>query len=183
MNAKLASSYVSTITGVCLTAFAATVSPEPAMADETLSDRTIGEVVTVRKLFGANHSIKITGFEDPKVDGVTCFLSRPISGGIAGSLGLAEDKSDASVACRQTGPITFLEAIENDEDGEEVFNESRSVWFKELHVSRFFDQASNSLVYLTWSDKLIDGSPKNAISAVTMMPWGTQAPGEPKLIQ
>lgn len=143
--------------------------------------RDIGEVVTVWKMIGANHTIRVTAFPDPKIDGSTCFLSRPVTGGIGGSLGIAEDKSDASVACRQTGPIVYKEPIEHDADGEEIFNEDRSILFKELHVTRFFDEATKSLVYLTWSDKLIDGSPKNSLSAVTPMPWGDQAPGEPIL--
>ncbi|PCH99413.1 MAG: hypothetical protein COB76_05820 [Alphaproteobacteria bacterium] len=147
------------------------------------ADRDIGSVVTVKKFIGADHTIKITAFEDPKINGVTCFLSRPVTGGISGSFGIAEDKSDASVACRQTGPIKFVKAIGQGPQGEEVFNEDRSIFFKELQVTRFFDKVSNSLVYLTWSDKLIEGSPKNSLSAVTMMPWGTKLPEAPKFIK
>jgi catabolite regulation protein CreA len=81
---------------------------------------------------------------------------------------LAEDTSDASIACRQIGPVRFLAEIE---DGEEVFSERRSILFKRLHVVRFLDKKRNTLVYLVYSDKLIEGSPKNAISTVPIMPW------------
>ncbi|WP_112321432.1 CreA family protein [Oceanibium sediminis] len=131
----------------------------------------IGEVDTAFKLLGANHKIVVEAFDDPKVAGVSCFVSRAKTGGIAGSIGLAEDTSDASIACRQTGPISFLEDIEN---GEEVFGRRTSVLFKRVQVVRFFDETRNALVYLTYSDRLIDGSPKNAISAVVIRPW----PGE-----
>jgi len=145
------------------------------------SARDVGGVDTVFHTLTPNDKIRIEAFEDPKVSGVTCFVSRAVKGGALSIVGLAEDPSDASIACRQTGPITFREAIEGDKDGEEVFNEKRSVMFKTLHVTRFFDQASQSLVYLTWSDKLIDGSPKNSLSAVTLQPWGTQAAAKPAL--
>ena len=145
----------------------------PALADE------IGEVDTAFKLLGANHKIVIEAFDDPKVEGVTCFLSMARKGGISGSLGLAEDPSDASIACRQVGPIRFAKSIAADKKGETVFEARRSVLFKKLQVIRFFDHARNTLVYLAYSDKLIDGSPKNAISAVAIMPWGDQPPGKP----
>ncbi len=145
----------------------------PAIADE------IGHVDTTFKLLGANHKIVVEAFDDPKVEGVTCFLSMARKGGISGSLGLAEDTSDASIACRQVGPIKFKSPIGTDDEGERVFKARRSVLFKKLQVVRFFDRRRNALVYLVYSDKLIDGSPKNAISAVPMMPWGDQAPGKP----
>ncbi|MEO0911612.1 MAG: CreA family protein [Pseudomonadota bacterium] len=129
----------------------------------------IGSVDTAFKLLGANHKIVIEAFDDPKVSGVSCFVSRAKTGGISGSLGLAEDTSDASIACRQTGPIDVTEEFE---DGEEVFGRRSSVLFKRLQVVRFFDETRNTLVYLSYSDKLIDGSPKNAISAVVIRPWG-----------
>ena len=143
-----------------------------ARADE------IGHVDTAFKLLGANHKIIVEAFDDPKVAGVTCFLSMARTGGITGSLGLAEDTSDASIACRQVGPIRFREAVDGGEEGEEVFSARRSVLFKRLQVVRFLDRTRRTLVYLAYSDKLIDGSPKNAISAVAMMPWGSEPPGE-----
>jgi CreA protein len=92
-----------------------------------------------------------------------------VKGGVVGGLGLAEDTSDASVACRQTGPITFLKAIKTKE---EIWNESTSILFKKIRIVRFYDTVSNSLVYLVYSDKLIEGSPKNSISAIALE--GTQ---------
>lgn len=140
----------------------------------------IGEVTTAFKLLGANHKIVIEAFDDPKVEGVSCFVSRARTGGISGSLGLAEDTSDASIACRQVGPIRFREELE---DGEEVFGRRASIMFKRIQVVRFFDDKRNTLVYLTYSDKLVDGSPKNALSAVVVRDWtpvpepDTDAPG------
>lgn len=145
----------------------------PVIAEE------IGSVDTAFKLLGANHKIVIEAFDDPKVDGVTCFLSMARKGGISGSLGWAEDPSDASLACRQVGPISFVKSIAGDKAGELVFEARRSVLFKKLKVMRFLDRARNTLVYLAYSDKLIDGSPKNAVSAVAIMPWGNQPAGKP----
>lgn len=145
----------------------------PAVADE------IGSVDTTFKLLGANNKIVIEAFDDPKIKGVACFLSMARKGGISGSLGLAEDSSDASIACRQIGPIKFTKPIAMDKDGERVFKARRSIFFKKLQVIRFLDRARNTLVYLAYSDKLIDGSPKNSVSAVAMMPWGNQPPGKP----
>jgi len=142
-----------------------------ARADE------IGRVDTAFNWVGPNKHIAVEAFDDPKVQGVTCYLSMARKGGISGSIGLTEETSDASIACRQVGPISFREPIKAEEEGEEVFRESRSFWFKKLRVVRLWDAKRKVLVYLTYSDKLIDGSPKNAISAVALMPWGTQSPG------
>ncbi len=148
----------------------------------TVMARDIGAVSTTFRMLGAaNDKIKIEGFEDPKIEGVTCYVSRAVTGGVKGAIGIAEDTSDASIACLQTGPIRFKEAILIREKGEEVFNERRSILFKSLQVTRFFDKDSNTLVYLTWSDKLIEGSPKNSVSAVTLRPWGAEAAGTPLL--
>ena len=126
---------------------------------------------TAFKLLGANHKIVVEAFDDPKVSGVSCFVSRAKTGGLSGSRGLAEDTSDASIACRQTGPIEILDALE---PGEEVFGRRTSVLFKRVQVVRFHDPSRNALVYLTYSDRLIDGSPKNAISAVVIRAWEPQ---------
>jgi len=125
----------------------------------------------VFKFVTPNDKIKVAAFEDPKVQGVTCFISRAVTGGLRGAFGIAEDTSDASIACRQTAPIRFIKPIEKDDEGEEVFDERRSLIFKQLHVTRFYDQVSNSLVYLTWSDFIIEGSPKNSVSAVPLESW------------
>lgn len=130
----------------------------------------IGSVDTVFKFLGPNHKIVIEAFDDPEVPGVTCHVSRSRTGGVKGALGLAEDTSDASIACRQVGPIT-LPADLKKRDGESVFSERRSILFKRMQVVRFFDEKRKVLIYLVYSDKLIEGSPKNAISSVPVMPW------------
>lgn len=128
----------------------------------------VGSVDTAFKLLGANHKIVVEAFDDPDVPGVSCFVSRAKTGGISGSLGLAENTSDASIACRQTGPITVPADLA---EGEEVFGRRSSILFKRLQVVRFWDETRQTLIYLSYSDKLIDGSPKNSISAVVVRPW------------
>jgi len=138
----------------------------PAQAEE------IGSVSTTFKLIGANNKIVIEAFDDPQVKGATCYLSRAKKGGISGSLGVAEDTSDASLACRQTGPIIVPDNIRAGKlDGKRVFRKSTSILFKTLQVVRFYDKKRNTLVYLTYSDKIIEGSPKNSVSAIPVMPW------------
>ena len=129
---------------------------------------TIGEVSTVFKLLGPNHKIVVEAFDDPKVEGVTCYLSRAKTGGIKGGLGLAEDRAEASIACRQVGPIRFREQLE---DGDEVFKERTSLVFKTMQVVRFLDKKRNTLVYLVYSDRVIEGSPQNAVTAIPILPW------------
>ena len=128
----------------------------------TDADR-VGEVSTAFKLFGPNHKIVIEAFDDPRIKGVTCYLARPKTGGIKGGLGLAEDRAEASIACRQVGPVHFSEPLRRED---EVFSERMSILFKRLRVVRMVDAPRNTLVYLTYSEKLIDGSPQNAITAV-----------------
>ena len=132
----------------------------------------IGSVDTVFKFIGPNHKIVVEAFDDPTVKGATCYLSRAKKGGISGSLGLAEDPSDASITCRQTGPINLpVDILSGKRDGEEVFKKSISLLFKTIQVVRFYDKKRNVLVYLTYSDKLIEGSPKNSISTIVIMDW------------
>lgn len=127
----------------------------------------IGSVNTAFVFLGANHKIVIEAFDDPKVPGVSCHLSRAKTGGVKGSFGIAEDTSDASIACRQTGIIHLPQDIQSKKnDGERVFKESTSLLFKHIQVVRFYDAKRNTLIYLSYSDKLIDGSPKNSISTV-----------------
>ena len=125
----------------------------------------IGEVDTVFKLIGPDHKIVVDAYDDPKVQGVTCYVSRAKTGGLSGAVGLAEDTADASLACRQVGPISFAKPLPMQE---EVFNERRSILFKKLRVVRMVDKARNTLVYLTYSEKLIEGSPKNSVTAVAV---------------
>ena len=125
----------------------------------------IGEVDTVFKLIGPDHKIVVDAYDDPKVGGVTCYVSRAKTGGISGALGVAEDKSDASIACRQVGPISFAAPIGLKE---EMFSERISLIFKRLRVVRMVDRKRNTLVYLTYSDRVIEGSPKNSVTAVAV---------------
>ena len=135
----------------------------PALAN------TVGCVTTEWKLIGANHKVCVDSFGDPKVSGVTCHVSQARTGGVAGSLGLAQDPSQFSLACRQTGPITLPAKLPKDEV---VFAEDTSILFKETRVLRMWDEANRTLVYVAISRKLIDGAPANSISTVPVMPWG-----------
>ncbi|MFZ6743407.1 CreA family protein [Undibacterium sp. JH2W] len=125
----------------------------------------IGSVDTAFKLIGPDHKVVVEAYDDPKVNGITCYISRAKTGGISGGLGLAEDKSEASIACRQVGPISFPGSLKQQD---EVFNQSLSILFKKLRIVRMVDQKRNALIYLTYSDKLIDGSPKNSVTAVAV---------------
>ena len=123
----------------------------------------VGEVDTAFQWLGPNHKIVVDAFDDPRVQGVTCYISRARTGGLSGAVGLAEDKAEASIACRQVGPITVPQPLPQQE---EVFSERMSVLFKRLRIVRMVDSKRHALVYLTYSEKLIDGSPQNAITAV-----------------
>jgi CreA protein len=126
---------------------------------------SIGEVDTVFKLIGPDHKIVVDAYDDPKVSGVACYVSRAKTGGIKGALGLAEDKAEASIACRQVGPISIAKALPQQE---EVFNERISLVFKKLRIVRMVDIKRNTLIYLTYSDRVIEGSPKNSVTAVAV---------------
>jgi len=130
---------------------------------------TVGCVTTAWKLIGANHKICVDAFRDPKVSGVTCHVSQARTGGVSGSLGLAQDPSQFSLACRQTGPIALPAKLPKEEI---VFTEDTSILFKETRILRMWDEANRTLVYLAISRKLIEGAPANSISTVPVMPWG-----------
>ncbi len=125
----------------------------------------IGDVDTAFKLIGPDHKVVVEAYDDPKVAGVTCYVSRAKTGGIKGALGVAEDKAEASIACRQVGPLSFSAPLPLKE---EVFSERLSILFKRLRIVRMVDAKRNTLVYLTYSDRLIDGSPKNGVTAVAV---------------
>ena len=131
----------------------------PARAEQ------IGAVDTAFILIGPDHKVVVDAYDDPGVAGVTCFVSRAKTGGVKGALGLAEDKAEASIACRQIGPISFPKPIKQQE---EMFSERISLIFKKLRVVRIVDAKRNALVYLTYSDRLIDGSPQNSVTAVAV---------------
>ena len=146
------------------------------LASSTLHAETVGCVTTSWKLIGANHKVCVEAFSDPKIAGVTCHVSQAKTGGVSGTLGLADDPSQFSLACRQTGPISLPKNLAKDE---EVFSEGTSFLFKETRVMRLWDQPHNTLVYLAISRKLIDGAPVNSISSVPVMPWGNQPLEQP----
>ena len=131
-----------------------------AMAEE------IGSVDTAFKLFGPDHKIVVEAFDDPAVQGVACYISRAKTGGISGAMGVAKDPSRFSVACRQVGPIRFAKSLPVQE---EVFKQDASFIFKHVRVVRIVDARRNALTYLTYSDRVIEGSPDNAITAVAVL--------------
>lgn len=128
---------------------------------------------TVWKLIGPDHKLATYAIDDPIVSGVACHFTVPEKGGLTGWLGIAEELSNASLACRQVGPIDFKEKFEQ---GDEMFRERRSFFFKKLQIVRGCDVKRNVLVYVVYTDKLIEGSPENSTSTVPIMPWGTSEP-------
>lgn len=135
----------------------------PAWADD------IGCLDTTFKLLSPNDSVCVSAFEDPKVPGVTCHISQARKGGWGSVVGLAEDPSRFSIACRQTGPISLPDKLSEQEN---VFSEKTSAFFKKTKVIRMFDKKHNTLVYVAVSKKVVEGSPENSISTVPIMPWG-----------
>jgi len=119
------------------------------------------------KWLGPNDRIKVQVFDDPAVPGVACYLSFAETGGVKGALGLAEDPGEASIACRQIGPIN-LENVKKLKNGDEVFSRSASLIWKKTQVVRFYDPKRNVLVYLTYTDRVLEGSPRNSISVVPL---------------
>ena len=123
----------------------------------------IGEVDTVFKWIGPDHKIVVEAYDDPRVAGETCYLSRAKTGGIKGGLGLAEDKAEASISCRQVAPIRIDKPLPKQED---MFTERISLVFKKMRIVRMVDVQRNVLVYLSYSDRVIEGSPQNSVSVV-----------------
>ena len=145
----------------------------PALADSADPDLIFRKSTTF-KLLTPNDKLAVYGIDDPLVEGVACHYTTPERGGLAGAFGLAEQTSDISLACRQYGPIKFKSKFEQ---GEVVFSERRSLFFKKMQIVRGCDVKRNILIYMTYTDKLIDGSPKNSTSTVPIEPWG--GGGEP----
>ncbi|WP_371748107.1 CreA family protein [Cupriavidus sp. AcVe19-6a] len=131
----------------------------------------IGSVSTNFRMTGSD-KVVIEAYDDPQVDGITCYVSRARTGGIKGQLGMAEDPPEASIACRQVGTIAFKGPLKQQDH---VFSERMSVLFKTLHVVRAVDRKRNTLVYLTYSDRIVSGSPQNSVTAVPV-PAGTAIP-------
>ena len=146
-----------------LSALSATAAEEPDL---------IFKRSTVFKLLTPNDKLATYGLDDPEVDGVACHFTVPERGGIKGWIGVAEEVSDISLACRQIGPIHFKAKFSQ---GEDVFRKRRSLFFKKMQIVRGCDTKRNVLVYMVYSDRLIEGSPKNSTSTVSVQPWGADA--------
>ncbi|TAI65204.1 hypothetical protein CWO89_14790 [Bradyrhizobium sp. Leo170] len=124
---------------------------------------------TVFKWISPNDKLATYGVDDPEVEGVACHFTVPEKGGFKGWLGVAEEVSDISLACPQIGPIRFKDKMSQ---GDDMFRQRRSLFFKKMQIVRGCDAKRNVLVYMVYSDKLIEGSPKNSTSSVPIMPWG-----------
>ena len=151
---------------------ALTLSVLPAAAGSDEPDLIFRESTTFH-FVTPNDKLGVYGIDDPAIEGVACHYTVPERGGVKGMIGIAEETSDISLACRQIGPVKFKEKFAQ---GSEVFRQRRSLIFKKMQIVRGCDTKRNVLVYLVYSDKLIEGSPKNSTSTVPIMPWGTEPP-------
>jgi CreA protein len=151
-----------------LALLASPILASPARADD--GPDLIFKKSTVFKLLTPNDKLATYGIDDSVVEGVACHYTVPEKGGVAGMFGVAEEVSDISLACRQYGPIKFKDKFEQ---GDVVFRERRSLIFKKMQIVRGCDAKRNVLVYMVYTDKLVEGSPKNSTSTVPIMPWGT----------
>ena len=158
MRSNIVASVVAGVLGLAVLA-------APASAQEDLIFRKS----TVWKMLTPNDKLAVYGVDDPMVEGVACHYTIPEKGGVSGMFGVAEEVSEVSLACRQIGPIKFKE---KSEQGDVVFRERRSLVWKKMQIVRGCDAKRNVLVYLVYTDKLIDGSPQNSTSTVPIMPWG-----------
>jgi CreA protein len=154
-----------------LAALAALFLAVPAMAQE--EPDLIFKKSTVFKLLTPDHKLATYAIDDPLVEGVACHFTLPEKGGVSGFFGVAEEVSDASLACRQVGPVRFKGKFEQ---GDEMFRQRRSLFFKKVQIVRGCDAKRNVLVYLIYTDKIVEGSPKNSTSTVPLMPWGDTQP-------
>ena len=150
-------------------ALAATLAPA-ARADEP---DLVFKKSTVWKLLTPDDKLAVYGIDDPEVEGVACHFTVPERGGVKGMFGVAEETSDISLACRQIGPVKFKRQLDQ---GDEMFRERRSLFFKKMQIVRGCDAKRNVLVYMVYTDRIIEGSPKNSTSSVPLMPWGVEPP-------
>ena len=153
---------------ILATAFAFALLAGSALANEP---DLIFKKSTVFKLLTPNHKLATYAIDDPLIEGVACHFTVPEKGGVKGLIGVAEEVSDVSLACRQVGPVRFKVKFEQ---GDEMFRQRRSLFFKKMQIVRGCDIKRNVLVYLVYSDRIIEGSPKNSTSTVPIMPWGTE---------
>jgi CreA protein len=141
----------------------------PSLASAADDPELIFKRSTVWHFLTPDHKLAVYAIDDPVVEGVACHFTLPEKGGVSGMLGLAEETSDISLACRQVGPISFKEKFEQ---GADMYSQSRSLFFKKMQIVRGCDVKRNVLVYMVYSDRVIEGSPKNSTSTVPIMPWG-----------
>lgn len=139
----------------------------------TAQEDLIFKKSTVWKFLTPDDKLAVYGVDDPVIEGVACHYTVPEKGGVAGAFGLAEEVSDISLACRQVGPIGIKTKFEQ---GDVVFRERRSLIWKKMQIVRGCDVRRNVLIYMVYTDRLIDGSPKNSTSSVPIMPWGGAEP-------
>ena len=144
----------------------AALAVTPAAAQEP---DAIFKKSTVWKFMTPDDKLAVYGIDDPLIEGVACHFTVPEKGGVKGAIGIAEEVSDISLACRQVGPVRFKEKFEQ---GDVMLRQSRSLFFKKMQIVRGCDAKRNTLVYMVYSDRLIEGSPKNSTSSVPIMPWG-----------
>ena len=156
------------LAALCLVA--ATLAAPVASAQEP---DLIFKKSTVWKLLTPDDKLAVYGIDDPEVEGVACHFTVPERGGVKGMFGVAEETSDVSLACRQVGPVKFKRPLDQ---GDEMFRERRSLFFKKMQIVRGCDAKRNVLVYMVYTDKIIEGSPKNSTSSVPLMPWGVEPP-------
>jgi CreA protein len=158
----------SVVFGCVLAAAAAASGAATAQEPDRLFSKS-----TVWRPLTPNDKLVVYGIDDPAIDGIACHYTAPERGGVKGTLGLAEEVSDISLSCRQIGPVRFKEKFAQ---GDIVFSERRSLIFKRMQIVRGCDAKRNTLVYLVYSDRPVEGSPKNSTSSVPLMPWGTEPP-------
>ncbi len=142
----------------------------PALAQEADDPELIFKKTTVWRLLSPDAKLATYALDDPLVEGVACHFTVPEIGGWSGWAGFAEERSETSLACRQIGPVTFKGKFDQ---GEEVYRQRRSLFFKKMQIVRGCDAKRNVLVYLSYSDRPIEGSPQNSTSTVPIMPWGS----------
>jgi CreA protein len=153
-----------------IAALAAAMITAPALAQEADDPELIFKKTTVWRLLSPDAKLATYAIDDPGVDGVACYFTVPEVGGWGGWAGFADERSETSIACRQVGPVTFKEKFKQ---GHEIYEQRRSLFFKKMQIVRGCDPKRNVLVYLAYTDRLIDGSPQNSTTSVPIMPWGT----------
>jgi CreA protein len=142
----------------------------PLAAQEADDPELIFKKTTVWRMLSPDAKLATYALDDPLIDGVACHFTVPEIGGWSGWAGFAEERSETSLSCRQTGPVTFKGKFGQ---GDDVYRMRRSLFFKKFHISRGCDAKRNTLVYLSYTDKLIEGSPQNSTTTVAIMPWGS----------